>query len=491
MTGHDLYLLSPELSMAGLATILVVLDLFLGRKDLLAWVAVLGLLLPLGFAISLWVGLDRDGTGQMAGLFDTLSVDKFSLFFKFLFIGTTAAVVLTSTDYVKRLGRLQGEYYALILFSATGMMLLASTTELITIYIALELTALPVAALAAFMRDSRSSESGMKFLILSAISSAVLLYGMVWVYGYTGTTNLEEIARRIGDVGLRGDQPFGGYALLLGVVLMIAGFGFKIASVPFQMWAPDVYEGAPTPVTAFLSVASKAAGFAILLRIFYVAFPWEAMSLEWSAIFAILAVASMTLGNLVAIPQRNIKRMLAYSSISHAGFLLMGVAAHRGDFGAPGLLIYLLAYTFTNLGAFFVAIAVGARLGSDEIPSYAGLAQRSAGLAAVMALFMLSLTGIPPTGGFLGKFYIFGAAVNNGLLWLAVVGVVNSVVALYYYVNVIRVMYLLPLPSGGLAAEPAPLRLALGIAALGTLVIGVFPQPFVVLAGAAAMLLRL
>ncbi|MBM3948039.1 MAG: NADH-quinone oxidoreductase subunit N [SAR202 cluster bacterium] len=498
MTGHDLYLLSPELSMAGLATILVVLDLFLGRKDLLAWVAVLGLLLPLGFAISLWVGLDRDGTGQMAGLFDTLSVDKFSLFFKFLFIGTTAAVVLTSTDYVKRLGRLQGEYYALILFSATGMMLLASTTELITIYIALELTALPVAALAAFMRDSRSSESGMKFLILSAISSAVLLYGMVWVYGYTGTTNLEEIARRIGDVGLRGDQPFGGYALLLGVVLMIAGFGFKIASVPFQMWAPDVYEGAPTPVTAFLSVASKAAGFAILLRIFYVAFPWEAMSLEWSAIFAILAVASMTLGNLVAIPQRNIKRMLAYSTIAHAGYLLVGLAAatsraSEGNLlgGPTGILFYLGGYAVTNMAAFGAVIAISNKTGSDRIEDFAGMARRAPLLAAVLTLALVSLTGVPPTVGFMVKLNIFGAAVDSGLTWLAIAGALNSVISAYYYVRVVKVMYLSPPAAEERVPSPLPMTVAVTVAMAGVAFFGVYPAPLLDFARTAAATLRI
>jgi proton-translocating NADH-quinone oxidoreductase chain N len=276
--------------------------------------------------------------------------------------------------------------------------------------------------------------------------------------------------------------------LIVALSLSLAGLGFKISMVPFHQWTPDVYEGSPTPVAAYLSVASKAAGFAALVRLLLVAI--APSSLDWVTLVAGLSALSMTVGNLLALPQRNIKRMLAYSSISHAGFLLIGVAAFKGDFGTPGLLIYLLAYTFTNLGAFFIAMLLEQRLGSLDIPDYAGLSQRSPALAALMALFMLSLTGIPPTAGFFGKFYIFGGAINNGLIWLAVVAIANSVVALYYYVNVIRVMYLLPASSREPVTGPPALQVALGITAVGTLVIGIFPQPFINLVGAAALLLR-
>ena len=320
MTTHDLYLLSPELSMVGLATVLLLLDLVMARKSLILGLGVVGLIVPLGFTVALWFTVGDDAAAENTGvLASTLVVDKFALFFKFLFIGAAAVVGLISIDYVQRFERFRTEFFALALYSATGMMLMAATVELITLYISLELSSLPLVALAAFLRDGRSSEGAMKFLVLGGISSAILLYGMVYVFGFTGTTYLDEVAARIGDLSANSDQPFGSYALLLGITLIIAGFGFKITAVPFQMWAPDVYEGSPTPVTAFLSVASKAAGFAIILRVFYVAFPVESLSIEWSAVFAALAALSMTVGNLVAIAQSNIKRLLAYSTIAHGG----------------------------------------------------------------------------------------------------------------------------------------------------------------------------
>ncbi|MBF8267316.1 MAG: NADH-quinone oxidoreductase subunit [Dehalococcoidia bacterium] len=304
MTLHDVYLLSPELSLAALGVVVILMDLATGRKGLLATLSVVGLAVPLAFSIALWRDLGGEPDGQMVGIYNTLAVDYFSLFFKFLIMGIVALVVLSSVDYVSRFRHFQGEYYALMLFSAAGMMLLAATTELISIYIALELTALPLAALAAFMRDSRSSEAGIKFLLLSAMSSAVLLYGMALTFGFTGTTQLPEILEQL-RVSLDASVPFGSYALFLGVIMMVAGFGFKIAAVPFQMWVPDVYEGAPTPITAYLSVGSKAAGFAVILRVFYLAF--GDLSLDWGALFAALSVLSMTVGNLVAITQSNIK----------------------------------------------------------------------------------------------------------------------------------------------------------------------------------------
>ena len=491
MTTNDLYLLSPELSLAGLAMLLLLLDLVVPRKGFLTALAVLALAVPLGFSVSLW--LDGSGVPAESILANTLVVDKFSIFFKFLFIGVAAAVVLMSGDYARRFQRFQIEYYSLILFSVTGMMLLASAVELITIYISLELTALPLAALAGFLRDSRSSESGMKFLLLSGISSALLLYGMVLVYGFTGSTMLGEVAARLGEIGLSDDQPFGSYALLLGIVLMIAGFGFKITAVPFQMWAPDVYEGSPTPVTAFLSVASKAAGFAVILRVFYVAFPLETLSIEWSAIFAVIAALSMSLGNLVAIPQNNIKRMLAYSTVAHAGYLMVGVAAvsvraseGQGAIGLSGVLFYLGGYAVMNLAAFSAIIAISNRIGSDNIDDFAGMSRRAPYLAAVLAFAMVSLTGVPPTVGFMVKVYIFGAAVSSGLAWLAVVGVLNSVVSAYYYLRVVKVMYLSPPPNEERITSTLPLRLVVLATTAGVLFFGIFPRPLLELARTAA-----
>ena len=496
LTSHDFYLLAPELSIAGLAALIVVLDLVIRRKSVLPWVTVIGLAVPLGFSIALWFSLNNDGVAEMEGVFGSLVVDKFSLFFKFLFIGVAALVTLVSTDYVKRFQRFQAEYFALVLFSTTGMMLLASTTDLITIFVALELTALPIAALAAFLRTSRSAESSMKFFVLSAISSAMLLYGMVIVYGFTGTTALSGIASQIGNLSLSADTAFGSHALLFGIVLMIAGFGFKIASVPFQMWAPDVYEGAPTPVTAFLSVASKAAGFAVILRVFYIAFSLDILSLDWGAIFAVLSVLSMTIGNLVAIRQDNIKRMLAYSTVAHAGYLLVGLAAvaartsdAQAGIGPSGVLFYLGGYAATNFAAFATIIAISNRIGSDMIDDFAGMARRAPYLSAVLGFSMISLIGVPPTVGFITKVYIFGAAMDANLEWLAVAGVVNSVLSAYYYLRVVKVMYLTPPSSDEPVSSGLPIRIAILSAFAGVVFFGIYPTPLLNLARTAASVL--
>ena len=490
MTLYDLYLLSPEISLAALAGLLALADLVVKNKRVLPAAAVIGLIAPLALSLILWFDLSSGGAPQMQGVFNAFVVDKFSLFFKFLIIGAVAVVILSSTEYAKKFARFQGEYYTLLLLSACGMTLLASTTELITIYISLELTALPLAALAAFLRDGRSIESGMKFLILSAISSAVLLYGMVIVYGFTGGTSLADIAARIAALNLSPDAPFGANALLFGIVLMIAGFGFKIASVPFQMWAPDVYEGSPTPVTAFLSVASKAAGFAVMLRVFYIAFPEPPLSVDWGATFAVLSALSMTLGNLVAIRQNNIKRMMGYSTIAHAGYILVGFAAVAAGasaaLGPSGMLFYIGGFAATNLAAFSVIIAISNRINSDRIDDYAGIARRSPTLAAALALAMISLTGIPPAVGFWAKIYLFGAAVDANLEWLVVIGVVNSVVSAYYYLRVVKAMYLSEPASEERLAFPAPMKLAVTLGVIGTLAFGVYPAPLLNLARSAA-----
>ena len=497
MTIHDLYLLSPELSVAGLATLLLLLDLVVSRKSIILGLGVVGLVIPLGFSIALWFTVGDDAAAENTGvLAGTLVVDKFALFFKFLFIGAAAVVGLMSVDYLQRIERFRTEFYALVLYSATGMMLMAATVELITLYISLELSSLPLVALAAFLRDGRSSEGGMKFLVLGGISSAILLYGMVFVFGFTGTTYLDLIAERIGDLTAVSDQPLGSYALVLGIGLIIAGFGFKITAVPFQMWAPDVYEGAPTPVTAFLSVASKAAGFAIILRVFYVAFPVETLSIEWSAVFAAVAALSMTVGNLVAIAQSNIKRLLAYSTIAHGGYLMVGLAALAArtggdevDFGPSGVLFYMAGYAMMNLAAFAVVIAISNRINSDAIADYAGMAKRAPYLAAALAFALLSLTGIPPTVGFITKVYVFGAAVNAGLEWLVVVGVINSVISAYYYFGIIKTMYLSKPKSDEPIDSQFPIRLAVGVTIAGVLVFGVYPIVLLDLAKAAAQAL--
>ncbi|MDP7103943.1 MAG: NADH-quinone oxidoreductase subunit N [SAR202 cluster bacterium] len=491
MTFHDIYLLSPEMSMAGLAAVLILVDLVFSKKSALTAIAFVGLAIPLTLSIVLWVDLNDQAVTQMDADFGTETVafvvDKFSLFFKFLIVAIVALVVLASSEYADKFQRFRAEYFALILFSASGMMLLASTVELISIYVSLELTSLPLAALAAFLRDDKSAESGLKFLILSAISSAVLLYGMVLIYGFTGTTVLADIATQLGAIDLSADEAFGANVLLFGVVLVIAGFGFKIASVPFQMWAPDVYEGAPTPITAFLSVASKAAGFAVILRVFYVAFDSEMLSRDWAAVFAVLAILSMSFGNLVAILQTNIKRMLAYSTVAHAGYLMVGLAAvaarapeAEAIAGPSGVLFYISGYAATNLAAFAAIIAISNRVGSDRIDAFAGMSRRAPFLAGVLGFALVSLIGIPPTVGFMAKIYIFGAAVNANLEWLALAGVINSVISAYYYLRVIKVMYLqAPEDESHVSSGGMPLKIAIFVAMAGTGFFGVYPTPLI------------
>ena len=489
MTGEDIRWLSPEIAMVGIALLVILLDLVVGRKGFLAVAAGVGLLVPFGLSVWLWTEVNGKPAGELTHIFNTLTVDQFALFFKFLVLAVVALVVLASVDYVGKMEGHQGEYYALILFSATGMMLLAAANELITIYVSLELTALPLAALAAFLMTAKSSEAGMKFFVLSAVSSALLLYGMALVFGFTGSTYLPDIAAQAEELASPGSAFGNNYAFLLGVVLIVAGFGFKISSVPFQMWVPDVYEGAPTPVTAYLSVASKAAGFAVLLRVFYTGL--GAFELDWGILFASLAAASMTIGNLVAIAQSNIKRLLGYSTIAHAGYLLVGLAAIAArsedltggpTIGPTSVLFYLGAYAVTNLAAFFAIIAISNKVNSDQISDFAGVARRAPYVTFALALALVALIGVPPTGIFIAKLYVFTAAIKSDLLWLAVVGVANSALSAYYYLKVVRVMYLEPAPSEERVPSSQAFRIALGVSALGILAVGILPGPLLRLA---------
>ena len=492
MTAYDIYLLSPELCVAGAGILVLLVDFLVRDRRVLPVLALAGLVGALALTTVLWIDLDS-GDRAVRGVFGALSVDKFSLFIKFLLVGSLAVAVLMSIGYVRRFDAVRSEYYSLILLSASGMMLLGSALDLITIYIALELTALPLAALVALSGSSRSTEAGLKFLILSALSSALLLYGMVWIYGFAGSTYLDEIAAGIGAVS--GSGPLGGYAILLGIVFMIAGFGFKISSVPFQMWVPDVYEGAPTPITAFLSVASKAAGFAVILRVFHVAFADSSVSIEWSAIFAVLAILSMTLGNFVAIAQKGLKRLLAYSTIGHAGYIMVGLAAvtardpSGASDGPAGVLFYLVGYAATNLAAFAAVIALANLAGSDRIKDMAGMGRRAPWLAAALSFALISLTGVPPTVGFMVKLNIFSAAASSGLSWLVLAGALNSVVSAYYYMRVIKVMYLSEPAETRPPAPDRPLGLAMGLGIAAVLFFGIYPTPLIRMATTAAEVL--
>jgi len=467
----NLELFAPELSIAAFAIIVVLLDLFIQRKGLLVVVSLAGLAVAAGFTLAMWGGSSQAIFNNM------LAVDNFALFFKLLFLGIAALVILASVDYAAKFARFKGEYYALVLLSTLGMMLMAATAELISIYIALELTSISLYILVGFLKDQKSSEASLKYLLLGAVASAVLLYGMALVFGFTGTTQLSEIAEAIRGIQSVSASP----ALVLGIVLLVAGFGFKIAAVPFHMWVPDVYEGAPTPITAYLSVASKAAGFAIILRVFYSAFGFpQWLSQDWGLIFAVLAAIGMTLGNIVALPQTNIKRMLGYSSIAQAGYLMVGLATvglslTTDILGRSGVLFFLAAYALTNLGAFIAIIAISNRLNSDLIKDYSGMGKRSPLLALALTLCLISLIGMPPAAGFMAKFYIFSGAVQHGLLWLVVIAVINSVISAYYYLRVVKVMWLGEPVSEEKVPSSVALRVALSLSSLGVLLLGVIP----------------
>ncbi len=482
----NLELFIPELSLITFAIVVILLDLFIQRKGLLAVVAIAGLVVSAGFTLAMWGGSSQAIFNNM------LAVDNFALFFKLLFLGIAALVILASTDYVSKFARFQGEYYALVLLSALGMMLMAATAELISIYVALELTSISLYILVGFLKNPKSTEASLKYLLLGAVASAVLLYGMALVFGFTGKTQLGEIAQVIQAMSLSGILSSPG--LILGIVLLIAGFGFKIAAVPFHMWVPDVYEGAPTPITAYLSVASKAAGFAIILRVFYSAFglpQW--LSLDWGLIFAVLAAIGMTLGNIVALPQTNIKRMLGYSSIAQAGYLMVGLAtmglSPAADvLGQSAVLFFLAGYAFANLGAFIAIIAISNKVNSDLIEDYSGMSKRAPLLALGLTLCLISLIGMPPAAGFMAKFYIFSGAVQHGLLWLVVIAVINSVISAYYYLRVVKVMWLGEPVSEEKVSSSGALRLALSVSCLGVLLLGVIPGFVMKLAEAAAQM---
>ncbi len=473
MNGIDL--VGPQIAVLGAAGVVLLADgLMPTQRKYLPFIALLGLALSAIWTTT-WVARD-----DYQSAFDgTLALDEFAVFFYYLFAGITATVVLASIDWVNREGRGQGEYYALVLTTCGGLMFLASARDLITIFLALELSSIPQYILAGWGKDQKSSEAGLKYLLLGAIASALLLYGMALLYGVTGSTMLPEIAASI-----QADGESYRALLVLASVLLICGFGFKMAIVPFQMWVPDVYQGAPTPVAAFLSVGSKAAAFAVVTRIFFEALGEDFLSDDWSMIFAIIAAVSMTLGNLMAIVQTDIKRMLGYSSIAQAGTFLIGLAAIsvEGDeftLGASGVLFFTAAYAFTNLGAFVAIIAISQKIGSDQIKDYAGMWKRSPLLALALAFCLVSLTGIPPTAGFWAKMYIFNAGIRADLLWLVIIGVLNSVASAFYYLSVARQMFLGD-PEDERTIRPSPsIVAALGATTLGVLVFGIVPMPLI------------
>jgi NADH-quinone oxidoreductase subunit N len=398
--------------------------------------------------------------------------DNFSTFLNGVLLLTAFFSVLISLNYLKKAGIERWEFYYLMLFSVSGMMLMGMANDLIIIFLALELLSIPLYILSGFARPRvDSEESALKYFLLGAFSASFFVFGIALLYGATGSTSLPVVLARIADPG-----PIG----LAGAVLVFVGLAFKVAVVPFHMWTPDVYEGAPTAVTAFMSVGAKVGGFAAMMRILLFALP--DLSYAWVPALAVVSALTMILGNVVALSQGNVKRMLAYSSIAHAGYVLIGIAASAdSERGLSAALFYLLAYLFTNLGAFAVVIAVERREGQGlSLDDYRGLARRSPFLALALAYFMLSLTGVPPTGGFSAKFAVFGAAVDAGLLWLAIVGVVTSVISGYFY---LRIVYLAFMYEGeGEVVTPPALASAVVVTALVTLLLGVMPGPWFELA---------
>ena len=464
----DFGLLLPEFLLAGLGVLLLVVDFSFPWRSRRRQNASLAAIAAAGLAIVFAVAVVTQRDVGETLYEDLVLVDRYALLFKALFTAAGAATVLISADYVYRRMRHPGEFYALVVFAVLGADLMASAGELLTAYIAVELLTFCLYVLVALSRgDGRSAEAAAKYILLGAISSALMLFGIAVLYGTTGETAFDPLGRAI--IG-----PFGP-TIALGLGLFFAGLGFKLSMAPFHLWAPDVYEGAPTPVTAIVAVLSKAAAFALVLRFLAVAGEWTLD--EWQLPLAALAALTMTVGTLTALAQENIKRLLAYSSIAQVGFVLVGVVS-LNESGANAVLLHLVGYAFTNLAAFAVVIIVEAKTGKEGIADYAGLASRSPFLAMVMASALFSLAGLPIFAGFITKFLLFTAAVEAGLMWLMVVAVVNSLISLYYYIRVIREMYVGESPVEG--------RLPLSIAAsipvwllfAGTVLVGVYPAPF-------------
>ncbi len=468
----------PALSLALGATLLVLIDVFLPkeRRHLTAWLALAGIVVS--FVLNIFQ-FNNEGEALM-GMYIG---DNFSVFLNMTVLLAAFITVLFSIDYMRRTGQERGEFYTLLLIATSGVMFMGSANDLVTIFVALEVLSIPLYILAAFrLDDAKSEESGVKYFILGAFASAFFVYGAALVYGATGTTNLVGIFESVTFIVEEGSSSM--FYLLVGTALLIVGLGFKVAVVPFHMWTPDVYEGAPTPVTAYMSVAAKIGGFAALMRVMVVALP--ALTADggdlaaWQTVVWLVSALTLLVGNLIAISQQNIKRMLAYSSIAHAGYILMAVAA-AGTVGvstqaAQSALIYLLTYTLTNLGAFGVVLALEKNDGSGtDLDDFKGLANSRPVLALVMAVFMLSLTGIPLTAGFTGKWLVFQAVMQAGLVPLAIIGVLTSVISAYYYVRVIVNMYLMD-GEGDPAEGATPyVRWGLYVAFVGTLLLGIFP----------------
>ena len=468
--------LAPQIIVIATALLVLLLGVLSGpgRKSYLPYLSLLGVILAGLIAFYYWDGHETVSPGMVA-------VDAFSAYLNLAFLLAAGLSILLSVDYVQRTGLGEGEYYGLLLLSVVGMMFLAGASNLLIVFLGVEILSIPLYVLAGFNhKDPQSGESALKYFLLGAFASGFLLYGIALLYGGTGTTSLPEIAQYLATASQVSSYVW------IGMGLVLVGLGFKVALVPFHMWTPDVYQGAPTPVTAFMSVGAKAAGFAALLRILPGALFVQMTG--WSWVLAVLAILTMLLGNVAAIAQRNLKRMLAYSSIAHAGYITIGLVAGSVA-GIEAILFYLVAYIFMNIGAFAVVAAVSRDRGPGEgesLQDFAGLGKTQPWLAGAMAAFMFSLAGLPPLAGFWGKLYVFAAAVENGWWWLAAIGVVCSVISAYFYLRVVLYMYMRePVGDAVRLAVCLPVAIVLVITVLLTVLIGVLPGTLVWLTQAA------
>jgi NADH-quinone oxidoreductase subunit N len=474
--AESLILLSPQLLLLFWALLVLGLDLVVKKaKDGLAYLALAGFAPPLAAAIYLLAS----GTNQSL-LSNMVRVDAFSLYFAIIACLAAGLVILASMEYMKSRTHYRGEFYGLLLLATLAMTLMSASTNLIMIYLAIEFMSLTSYVLVGYFRDDpKSSEGGLKYFLFGAVTSSLMLYGMSLMYGATGTTDLAEIATALS--AMHATMAPMRWLIIPAILLMLTGFSFKMALVPFHQWSPDAYEAAPTPVATLLSVGPKAMGFSILLRVLLTAVPQ--FQFDWVAILMGISLVTMTLGNLTAMRQTNIKRMLAYSSIAQAGYIVVGIVSIMPfTVGLRGVLLYLMAYLFTNAGAFIAVIAFSHVTNSDQISDYAGLVKRAPALAGVMVVFFMSLAGLPPTAGFVAKLFVFGAAVQVGYYYLAIVGVLNSVISVVYYFNVVRQMFFLAPASEERLSLPRFPMVAVAICVVLVMVIGLYPQPLIDLA---------
>lgn len=460
----------PEIVLIVFASAVILLDLMMKNRSSegAAYLSLVGLALAL-------IGVIAVGSEDRSLFLGMVRLDSFAMFFKIIISIATAATILFSIRSDELDPGTKGEYYALLLAVTLGMFLMTSSTHLLMIYLSIEMVSLASYILAGFLTHSpRSSEAAFKYITYGAVASGTMLFGISLLFGMTGTGDVVLISSQLTEMFDQGNvYPL---AVLLSITFILAGIGYKIASVPFHMWSPDVYEGAPIPITAFLSVASKSAGFALFIRLFYSGFISADASLDWSLMLATISALTMTVGNLAALPQQNVKRLLAYSSIAHGGYLLMGGVLLTSE-GLQAILFYLIVYLFMNLGAFFVVILIASEVGSETIDGYRGLIARAPLVAVSMAIFLFSLTGIPPLAGFVGKWLLFAAVIKEQLYWLAIIGLLNSVVSLYYYVRIVKAMFLETSDETESLSFSVGHRALLVVFVIPTLLLGVYWDP--------------